>query len=601
MNRYYQQLWCTVALSLCVSQLFAQQVYLKPPGSGLQAYHPIKKWRGLDLESYLRGTGYFGGTYNTATGTDALMNANGSSLGNTADGTFALQGCTSCSNNVGVGYYALSEMSTATNNTGVGAFAVQINNASNNTGVGYGALSASPGSNNTGVGAYTLIRSEESNSVAIGYNSMYDGYATVGYNTAIGTNALYGSLATNGFGPGMTGNYNVVSGAYGMYNNVSGSSNVAAGYYAMYANTTGSENAASGALALYFNTTGYYNVANGYLAMYQNTSGTTNLADGIYALYGNTTGSDNTAVGGFATVSSGALSNATVVGYDASVSSSNSVVVGNTSVTSIGGYANWTNFSDGRYKKNIQQNVPGLAFINKLNPITYTLDVDGIEAKLHANDKSPSIKGIESKPNYLDDPIMKQAMKEKSAISYTGFVAQDVEKAADSVGFAFSGIDKPKDANQSFYGLRYGDFVVPIVKAVQELSAKSDSKDSVINAMQVATQAKFDSLQTQIIELKAMLLAKNSSAITGAFLDQNSPNPFTGSTTIGYTLPKGTSSAKMQITDVNGHVLGIIPLSGSAGKSTVTASLSGYAAGTYMYSLIVNGKLISTKQMTAIR
>ncbi len=72
------------------------------------------------------------------------MNANGSSLGNTADGTFALQGCTSCSNNVGVGYYALSEMSTATNNTGVGAFAVQINNASNNTGVGYGALSASP-------------------------------------------------------------------------------------------------------------------------------------------------------------------------------------------------------------------------------------------------------------------------------------------------------------------------------------------------------------------------------------------------------------------------------------------------------------------------
>ncbi len=89
---------------------------------------------------------------------------------------------------------------------------------------------------------------------------MYDGYATVGYNTAIGMNALYGSLATNGFGPGMTGNYNVVSGAYGMYNNVSGSSNVAAGYYAMYANTTGSENAASGALALYFNTTGYYNV-----------------------------------------------------------------------------------------------------------------------------------------------------------------------------------------------------------------------------------------------------------------------------------------------------------------------------------------------------
>jgi hypothetical protein len=337
--------------------------------------------------------------------------------------------------------------------------------------------------------------------------------------------------------------------------------------------------------------------------MLDNTTGYYNLADCAYALYQNTTGYYNTGVGAFANVTSAALSNATAIGFGANVFSSNQVVVGNTSVTSIGGYANWTNFSDGRYKKNIQQNVPGLAFINKLTPITYTLDIDGIEAKLHADDKekTPTVKDLPSKPNFLDDPGMKQAMKEKSAVTYTGFVAQDVEKAADSVGFTFSGIDKPKDANQSFYGLRYGDFVVPLVKSVQELSAKSDSKDSVINAMQVATQAKFDSLQTQINELKALLLAKNTSAMSGASLDQNAPNPFTGSTTIGYNLPKGTSSAQLQITDANGNVLAIVPLSGSAGKSTVTASLSGRAAGTYTYSLIVNGKLVSSRQMIAVR
>jgi hypothetical protein len=119
--------------------------------------------------------------------------------------------------------------------------------------------------------------------------------------------------------------------------------------------------------------------------------------------------------------------------------------------------------------------------------------------------------------------------------------------------------------------------------------------------MQVATQEKFDSLQTQINELRALLLAKNTSAMSGASLDQNVPNPFTGSTTIGYSLPKGTSSAKLQITDVSGNVLAIIPLPGAAGKSTLTASLSGHAAGTYMYSLIVNGKLAGTMQMIAVR
>lgn len=34
---------------------------------------------------------------------------------------------------------------------------------------------------------------------------------------------------------------------------------------------------------------------------------------------------------------------------------------------------------DGRYKRNITQNVPGLAFINKLAPVTYTLDINGID------------------------------------------------------------------------------------------------------------------------------------------------------------------------------------------------------------------------------
>jgi hypothetical protein len=105
--------------------------------------------------------------------------------------------------------------------------------------------------------------------------------------------------------------------------------------------------------------------------------------------------------------------------------------------------------------------VPCLAFINKLRPVTYTLDATGLDNFLHKN---------QSKKNEMNTAarsVMDKGLKEKEQIRYTGFVAQEVEKSANELGFDFSGIDAPKNGND-VYGLRYADFVVPLVKAVQE-------------------------------------------------------------------------------------------------------------------------------------
>ena len=61
----------------------------------------------------------------------------------------------------------------------------------------------------------------------------------------------------------------------------------------------------------------------------------------------------------------------------------------------------------------------------------------------------------------------------------TGFIAQEVEAAAKKLGFDFSGVDAPKNEND-YYGLRYAEFVVPLVKAVQELSTLNAEKDKKI-------------------------------------------------------------------------------------------------------------------------
>ena len=63
--------------------------------------------------------------------------------------------------------------------------------------------------------------------------------------------------------------------------------------------------------------------------------------------------------------------------------------------------------------------------------------------------------------------LQKKGIDENGKTIHSGFVAQEVEQAAKDAGYNFSGIDKPKSDND-MYGLRYADFVVPIVKAVQE-------------------------------------------------------------------------------------------------------------------------------------
>ena len=63
--------------------------------------------------------------------------------------------------------------------------------------------------------------------------------------------------------------------------------------------------------------------------------------------------------------------------------------------------------------------------------------------------------------------IMQKARNEKTKMVYTGFLAQDVEAAAKKIGYDFSGVDAPKN-NKDLYGLRYAEFVVPLVKAVQQ-------------------------------------------------------------------------------------------------------------------------------------
>jgi trimeric autotransporter adhesin len=186
------------------------------------------------------------------------------------------------------------------------------------------------------------------------------------------------------------------------------------------------------------------------------TIGWQNTSVGENSLVTNTDGAYNTALGYNTGPNGTNYVNTTCIGIDATATGSNMVRIGNIYVGSIGGYQNWTNISDSRFKQNIKEDVSGLDFIMKLKPVTYSLDAISIS------------KAIGIKNSFSGSPdLQAKYISERNSARQTGFIAQDVEKAAMETGYDFSGVDKPKNPND-FYGLRYAEFVVPLVKAVQE-------------------------------------------------------------------------------------------------------------------------------------
>jgi hypothetical protein len=334
------------------------------------------------------------------------------------------------------------------------------------TAFGYQALYFNAG-NSTAIGYMALRNSFGGSSTAIGFKASQINYGAD--QVAIGNNALQNNQ----------GDYNVAVGVNSLLNNNNGYNNTAVGFQSLLLNADGFSNTAIGYQSLYNNLSNF-NVAIGKNSMYDNTTGYTNVAIGEDALKSNINGIQNTAIGYLANSTATNINNSTGIGYNANPSASNTIVIGNASINSIKGQVSWTNLSDGRLKKNIKENVVGLDFIIKLRPITYKLDLNAL-----ANfNKTP------------DSLRLKESELLKQKEIYSGFIAQEVEKASLEVAYDFHGIDRPKN-NQSHYGLRYAEFVVPLVKGMQEQQEELNAMDNQLS-----------NLQKEIDEIKAMLKNK---------------------------------------------------------------------------------------------
>ncbi|MEM6273505.1 MAG: tail fiber domain-containing protein [Bacteroidota bacterium] len=358
---------------------------------------------------------------------------------NTAVGDSAGTDCGVGLYNTFIGAAAGAATEHADYNTFIGSYAGWDNNRTNsttnanrNTYVGFlCGFSNRIGEDNVGMGAYadfnntarsrcTFIGANidvrDNDGVAIGYSAGIGQEFAVAIGNYADVNQEYG-VALGGI-TYVNGDYGV---AIGYLDTVTGARGVAVGYDA-------SSTAADA-------------VAAGYLA---NASNTNAIAIGA-----------NSAASG---------ENSVAIGYASSVTANNYVYIGNSTTASIGGVVNWTATSDARFKNDVREDIGGLDFILKLRPVSYNMDVNAIE-QFHGRTLPPELQ---------------VAAQDKSKVRYSGFLAQEVEEAAQVTGYDFSGIDTP-DSEDDAYGIRYAEFVVPLVKAVQELNAKIESQRAVIS------------------------------------------------------------------------------------------------------------------------
>jgi hypothetical protein len=137
-----------------------------------------------------------------------------------------------------------------------------------------------------------------------------------------------------------------------------------------------------------------------------------------------------------------------------------------------------------------------------------------------------------------------------------------------------------------YEGVNYQGFIPVLIASVQQLNEKDQE---------------IDALKEEMAELRKMVLElKNGSSgtinTTAAYLEQNTPNPVSGTTIIRYRIPEQSTSARLTLTNAKGQVVKTLSL-GNRGLGQVSLSTSALAAGTYNYTLYVDGRQADTKRL----
>lgn len=185
-----------------------------------------------------------------------------------------------------------------------------------------------------------------------------------------------------------------------------------------------------------------------------------------------------------------------------------------------------------------------------------------------------------------------------------GLIAQDVVDVFPEI-VRYS----PTRSGAYRYAIDYSKTGVIALKGLQEIdkiltSVKKKNEELVAENRKL--RDRLNRLEQVVQRLEGVVLPEDQEesgtfggeeATSAAHLLQNQPNPFDELSTIQYRLPELVARAELRIVNQQGQLVRRIMLDPRSGEGQVQLKASTLAAGTYSYSLFVNGRIIDTKQL----
>ena len=403
---------------------------------------------GYDCGNSLTGIAYWNTILGHKTGTAVTTGQS-----NVLIGAHAAVAVTTINKNVVIGHGSMNGVQSGQAIEGVVAIGFEaLKGGTTTTGINYSIAlgwwslyNITTGGLNTAIGykSGAEITTGGSN-VFIGYQSGYQTHGDCTANVAIGRNAFAGDHVTGSSTSNVAiGNLAMGAGACNGADN-----NVAVGDSALEDITEANGNVCVGYQAGTAVTTGIHNICIGYQAGNNITEGQGNVLIGTGASPSHAVNIDDSIV-----ISAG--TDAVVGGVTESIR----IGVDSDYIENVfGTNASWAHSSDERIKKDIKDNTLGLDFINDLRTVTF-------------KKKAPS----EYPKQFEQYNPNKTERNNPEQINY-GFVAQEVKEAMDKSGHSdFTAWSEGTDTMQM---LAESELITPLVKAIQELTAKVEELEN---------------------------------------------------------------------------------------------------------------------------
>lgn len=216
-----------------------------------------------------------------------------------------------------------------------------------------------------------------------------------------------------------------------------------------------------------------------------------------------------------------------------------------------------------------------LRFADRLQGVSL-LQFDKADAdKVLSNRKSlifPKLESGEAVTKEMIDEYVASCTPQKTTVSY-GLAADQLKEVFPDL------VHEDEDGNVS---ISYVELIPLLVQALNELNAELAELKS-----------------GNVYSAKSRTVSTNVDALDIAqdvLLAQNVPNPFSDRTTVDITVPEAIRTAYLFIYDMNGKQVKRINIT-ERGNCKINITSEGLEAGMYLYSLMTDGKIVSTKRM----